>query len=76
MILRFILWSIVITVILRFISRFLLPILGMTNMAQQKLNEMQRQMEEMQRKQQQAQAATAKKPQQVDGDYIDYEEVK
>jgi hypothetical protein len=48
----------------------------MTNMAQQKLNEMQRQMEEMQRKQQQAQAATAKKPQQVDGDYIDYEEVK
>jgi hypothetical protein len=48
----------------------------MTNMAQQKLNEMQKQMEEMQRKQQQAQANTTKKAQQVDGDYIDYEEVK
>jgi hypothetical protein len=48
----------------------------MTNMAQQKLNEMQKQMEEMQRKQQQAQPNTTKKAQQVDGDYIDYEEVK
>jgi len=76
MLLRIILWSIVLTVIFRFISRFILPILGMTNMAQQKLNEMQKQMEEMQRKQQQAQANTTKKAQQVDGDYIDYEEVK
>jgi diacylglycerol kinase family enzyme len=48
----------------------------MTNMAQQKLNEMQKQMEEMQRKQQQAHTNTPKKAQQVDGDYIDYEEVK
>lgn len=76
MLLRIILWSIVLTVIFRFISRFILPIVGITNMAQQKLNEMQRQMEEMQQKQQQTQANTAQKPQQVDGDYIDYEEVK
>lgn len=76
MILRIILWTIVLTVIVRFIFNFLLPVIGLTNAASQKMKEMQRQMDEMQRKQEQHKAETPKKPQQVDGDYIDYEEVK
>lgn len=76
MLLRIILWSIVLTVILRFISRFLLPVLGMTQMAQKQMQDLQRQMEEMQKRQQQAQANASKPKQELDGDYIDYEDVK
>lgn len=75
MILRFILWSIVITFVLRFIFRFLLPVVSMTRAAQDKLHQMQQQMEDMQQKQQQTPPAS-KKANKIDGDYIDYEEVK
>ncbi len=42
-------------------------------MTQQKMKEMQKQMDDMQRGQQ---AAQTKKNTKLDGDYIDYEEVK
>jgi membrane protein insertase Oxa1/YidC/SpoIIIJ len=76
MILRIILWTIVLTVVVRFIFNFLLPVIGITNAASQKMKEMQRQMDEMQRRQEQQKASTQKKAEQIDGDYIDYEEVK
>jgi hypothetical protein len=47
----------------------------MTRAAQDKLHQMQKQMEEMQQKQQQA-PPVSKKTGKIDGDYIDYEEVK
>ncbi len=49
--------------------RFLLPIMKMTRMTHQHMNDMRKKMDEMQ----QPKARPAKR---VDGDYIDYEEVK
>ena len=45
-------------------------------MAQKQMQDLQRQMEEMQKRQQQAQANASKPKQELDGDYIDYEDVK
>lgn len=49
--------------------RFILPIMKMTRMTHSHMNDMRKKMEEMQH---QAKAP----PKRVDGDYIDYEEVK
>ncbi len=77
MIFRFIFWSIILTMIVRFVFRFLFPVMSVTRAAQDKLNQMQKQMEDMQRAQNaQATASAQKKPNKIDGDYIDYEEVK
>lgn len=48
----------------------------MTKVAQQKMAQMQQQMEEMQRRQQAAAQPSAQPKKNIDGDYIDYEEVK
>ena len=76
MILRIILWSIVLIFIFRFIIRFLFPILQMTKMANERMQQMQKQMNDMQQKNEtQAQQAKAR-PRVADNDYIDYEEIK
>ncbi|WP_276132444.1 hypothetical protein [Polluticoccus soli] len=77
MIFRFIFWSIIISLVLRFVMRFLFPVI-VTKAANDKLAQLQKQMEDMQR---QANAnaqpkQASKAPKQVDGDYIEYEEVK
>jgi hypothetical protein len=70
---RIILWSIVIVVVLRFITRFLFPLLNITKAVTHKMREMQAQMDRLNQQQQQQQRAnTASKK----GEYIDYEEVK
>jgi hypothetical protein len=51
-----------------------IPIFRVTSVAHGKIREMQQQMEEMQKKSNTPPPAA--KPRQVDGDYIDYEEVK
>ena len=76
MILKFIIWSIVLTLILRFVMRVVLPIFTMTRMAQDKMAQMQKQMQDMYEQQNRQQPATPKVSKRVDGDYIDYEEVK
>lgn len=48
----------------------------MTKVAQEKMMQMQQQMEEMQRRQQAASQPQATPKKSIDGDYIDYEEVK
>ncbi|MCD6063726.1 MAG: hypothetical protein K0R82_1637 [Flavipsychrobacter sp.] len=77
MILKFIIWSIIISLVLRFVMRFLFPVI-ITKVATDKLAQMQKQMEDMQRQANtNAQPKSAPKaPKQVDGDYIEYEEVK
>ena len=50
--------------------RFLLPIMKMTRMTHQHMNDMRKKMDEMQ------QGSTPHTAKRVDGDYIDYEEVK
>lgn len=57
----------------RFITRFLLPVMKVSRMASTRMREMQQQMEEMQQK---ANNPVTPKPRTVDGDYIDYEEIK
>lgn len=77
MIFKIIIWSILISLILRFVFRFLLPIMQVTSMAQSKMREMQKQMEEMQKQSQNNNAkAQPSRPRNIEGDYIDYEEVK
>jgi hypothetical protein len=76
MILKFIIWSIVITLILRFVFRFLFPVMTMTKVAQERIMQMQQQMEDMQRRQNAPAQPTANPKKNIDGDYIDYEEVK
>lgn len=75
---RFIVWSIVLTVIVRFIFRFLFPVVQMTRMTASKMQQMQQQMQDMQQRQQQPTPppVAKSKPQSVDGEYIEYEEVK
>lgn len=79
MLFRIILWSIIFTMALRFLLRFILPVIGVTKMAQDRMQQMQKQMEDMQRQANTTNTPpkqTSKPPQQVDGEYIEYEEVK
>ncbi len=74
MILRILLYGILFYFIARFITRFVLPIFQITRAAQNKMKEMQQQMEQMQQQEQARQNAPRNKS--VEGDYIDYEEIK
>lgn len=73
MIFRIILISIILTLIGRFIFRFVLPVFQITSMTQDKLRKMQEEMERMQRQEQNKQRPNNRVN---EGDYIDYEEVK
>lgn len=73
MIFRIILITIILTLIARFIFRFVLPVFQITSMTQEKLRRMQ---EEMERTQQQQQNRQNTSNRVKEGDYIDYEEVK
>jgi hypothetical protein len=70
MILRFVLFLLILFLLLRFVMRFVLPVMKITRMTHSHMNDMRRKMEEMEQKQR------APQPKRVDGDYIDYEEVK
>lgn len=72
MILRFILWSILLTILFRFIARLLFPIFNITKTVTAKMREMQQQMDNLNRQQQQTHRTSAPKQ----GEYIEYEEVK
>lgn len=64
--------------IMRFVARFVMPLLQMSSLASDRLKQMQQQMDDMQRKanNQQNNAANNPQPNKVKkGEYIDYEEV-
>jgi hypothetical protein len=67
---RIILFVIVGYMLYKFATRFLMPIMKITKMTSNHLHEMRQKMEHMEQKQNHQ---TTKR---VDGDYIDYEEVK
>lgn len=67
---RIILFVVIIYFVVRFVNRYLMPILKLTKMTHHQMGEMRRKMENMEQQQQQKQSRR------VDGDYIDYEEVK
>jgi len=69
MIFRFVLFLIVLYLVIRFVMRFLLPVMKLTSMTHSHMKDMRNKMNEMQQRQHTP-------PKRVDGDYIDYEEVK
>lgn len=69
-----ILTVILVLLIFRFIIKYVAPIFQMTRMAQSRMKQMQDQMEQMQQKEQPKKNTSQAKA--VDGEYIDYEEVK
>lgn len=70
MIFKFILFLVILYMLVRFVMRFLLPVLKITRMTHQQMNDMRRRMDEMQG------GKSPRQQKRVDGDYIDYEEVK
>ena len=68
---RIILFVIIAYFVIRFVNRYLLPILKITKMTHHQMSEMRKKMDNMEQQQQQQ-----KQSRRVDGDYIDYEEVK
>ena len=73
MLFRVILWGAIIFFIVRFIVRFVTPLLQISRLTQDRLKKMQNQMNDMQQKDQKP-PVSAKKPNKEE--YIDYEEVK
>lgn len=72
---RILIWTAIFYILFRFVTRFLLPVLRVTRVASTRMREMQQQMEDMQAKANNPGPA-ASKPKPVEGDYIDYEEIK
>lgn len=72
---KIIVWTFVVVMLYRFFTRFVLPIAKMTRTAKEQMQRMQQQMQDM-HQQQQAQPKTAAASRHIDGDYIEYEEVK
>lgn len=72
MIIRFVLFLVILFFLARFVLRFLLPIMKMTRMTHQHMNDMRKKMDEMQQGDNNRQNQNKR----VEGDYIDYEEVK
>ncbi|OJW83451.1 MAG: hypothetical protein BGO69_08225 [Bacteroidetes bacterium 46-16] len=62
----------VIVVLYRFLTRFVFPVFKLTKQARDHMQKMQQQMQDME--QQRQQGTQHSKP--LDGDYIEYEEVK
>lgn len=69
MIVRFVVFLVILFLVLRFVMRFILPIMKMTRMTHQHMNDMRKKMDEMQQ-------GGSRQTKKVEGDYIDYEEVK
>lgn len=67
---RIILFVIVAYMVIKFVRRFLMPILKITRMTHSHMNDMRQKMEQMEQQQNNRQSRK------VEGDYIDYEEVK
>ncbi len=63
---------IIVFLIFRFVIKYIVPIFQMTRVAKEKLSQMQENMEDMQRKQNKS----GNTQRNIDGEYIDYEEVK
>lgn len=72
--LKVIFWIIVISIILRIIFYFVLPILRVAFTATNQMRRMQKQMKEMERNMNQPPPSARKVKR--DGDYVDYEELK
>ena len=68
---RIILFVIVAYMIVKFLRRFVMPIMKITRATHSHMNDMRQKMEQMEQRQQ-----NNHQSRRVEGDYIDYEEVK
>lgn len=74
-------WKFFITVLVlffiaRFVLKFILPVIRVTRQAQSSINDLRSRMEAMQQQQHSPPQQDQKQPPKLDGEYIDYEEVK
>ncbi len=74
--LKVLFWLFLCGLIYRVVFSYLLPILRMTSAANDHVRNMRQQMKEMEQRMNQPQAEAPRKAAPIDGDYIDYEEVK
>lgn len=72
-IIKFLFWSIVLSILFRVITRFIIPVFRMASTTRQHMKKMQEQMNQMDQK---VNTMSAKQPIAKTGDYIDYEEIK
>ncbi|MBS1585763.1 MAG: hypothetical protein JSS82_09470 [Bacteroidetes bacterium] len=71
---KIIVWTFVLVMLYRFFTRFVLPIAKMTRTAKEQMQRMQQQMQDMQQQQPKQHSSAGNRH--IDGDYIEYEEVK
>ena len=69
---KVIVWTFIIVILYRFFTRFVMPVAKMTKSAGEHMRRMQQQMQDMQQQQQQPKTTDR----QVDGEYIEYEEIR
>jgi hypothetical protein len=72
MFIKFLIMLMLGAVLYRIITRFILPIVGMSRMVHQKMDAIKKQVDDMQQKPSKEERS---KPR-IDGEYIDYEEIK
>lgn len=70
---HWIIYGLFLYLIYKFVKGFLFPAIQITNTVNGKMKEMQDRMNEMQQQQQKQEERRSKK---IDGEYIDYEEIK
>jgi len=73
--LRLIIWTVIISVGLRIVFRFILPVLRITSATASQMRRMQEQMREAERSSNEP-APAPKRNTRKEGDYIEYEELK
>lgn len=76
---KFIITAVVLYFLVRFVFRFVLPIVQVTKQAQSNINDLRSRMEAMQEQQGQSSQqfkSQSKNRQPIEGEYVDFEEVK
>jgi hypothetical protein len=76
MLFRILFWAFILVMVFRFIARFLFPVIKITKATHDGMRRMQDQMEQMRQQQQRPPKQQTSQGRAVEGDYIDYEEVK
>lgn len=76
MLFRFIIFLLFFYLIIRFVTRFLIPIFKVVNTANESIKQAKEQMQRMEQHKKNQQQQQQTKTEKIDGEYIDYEEVK
>lgn len=76
MIFKTIIWLLIIFFLLRIVFRFFFPIIQITRMTHKQMRRMQDQLKDMANQQANAESSTKRNKSSLQGEYIDYEEIR